>query len=204
LNLIHYPEMHIHGANSSVQRDYIAARDFLSSSDAEFTLITMGDVPLIGRSTYRRLLEMLDRRELAVLAFESADRAQYGMLEMEGDRVARIVEWKYWSDPKVFSVERRDGLRYCNAGVYAVRRAVLLRYMQSLQERPHIVRKMRNGVESVIEEFFLTDLVEMMHDDGLSVGAAVTAEEEVIGVDTPESLARVQALYAANRKDLRK
>ncbi len=31
LNLIHYPELHIHGANSSVRRDYIEAREFLVS-----------------------------------------------------------------------------------------------------------------------------------------------------------------------------
>lgn len=31
LNLIHYPELHIHGANSSVQRDYIEARDLIAS-----------------------------------------------------------------------------------------------------------------------------------------------------------------------------
>lgn len=31
LNLIHYLELHIHGANSSVHRDYIEARDYLTS-----------------------------------------------------------------------------------------------------------------------------------------------------------------------------
>lgn len=31
LNLIHYPELHVHGANSSVMRDYIEARDMLES-----------------------------------------------------------------------------------------------------------------------------------------------------------------------------
>lgn len=31
LNLIHYLELHVHGANSSVYRDYIEARDYLTS-----------------------------------------------------------------------------------------------------------------------------------------------------------------------------
>ncbi|WP_430813777.1 alcohol dehydrogenase catalytic domain-containing protein [Carboxylicivirga sp. RSCT41] len=31
LNLIHYPELHIHGANSSVKRDYIEAEQMISS-----------------------------------------------------------------------------------------------------------------------------------------------------------------------------
>ncbi len=31
LNIIHYPELHVHGANSSVRRDYIEAVEFLAS-----------------------------------------------------------------------------------------------------------------------------------------------------------------------------
>jgi len=31
LNVIHYRELHLHGANSSVQRDYLEARDYLAS-----------------------------------------------------------------------------------------------------------------------------------------------------------------------------
>ena len=31
LNLIHYLELHVHGANSSVQKDYIEARDLIES-----------------------------------------------------------------------------------------------------------------------------------------------------------------------------
>ena len=36
----------------------------------------------------------------------------------------------------------------------------------------------------------------MMSQDGLPVGITLASEEEVIGVDTPESLEAVQRLYA--------
>ena len=36
LNLIHYPELHIHGANSSVYRDYIEARDMIMKQKQAF------------------------------------------------------------------------------------------------------------------------------------------------------------------------
>lgn len=36
LNLIHYPELHIHGANSSVLRDYIDAREMIASRKEDF------------------------------------------------------------------------------------------------------------------------------------------------------------------------
>jgi bifunctional N-acetylglucosamine-1-phosphate-uridyltransferase/glucosamine-1-phosphate-acetyltransferase GlmU-like protein len=171
----------------------LAAGDFIRSVDSDYVVITMGDVPLIRSTTYDKLLEMLRTCDMALLAFEPEQRAQYGMLEMEGARVARIVEWKYWSK---FPMERQQKLRYCNAGVYAARRQILLRYMENLENRAHEVHKERDGQWITIREYFLTDLAEMMHGDGLTVGMAGVSEDEVTGVDTPESLEAVQKIYA--------
>jgi bifunctional N-acetylglucosamine-1-phosphate-uridyltransferase/glucosamine-1-phosphate-acetyltransferase GlmU-like protein len=171
----------------------LAARSFLNSVDADRVIITMGDVPLIRSATYYRLLDLLGRFELTLLAFESKYRGQYGMIEMEGQQVTRIVEWKYWKD---FPLERQSRLRYCNAGVYAAGKATLLSYLDQMEKRPHDVRKHQNGQWFAIKEYFLTDLAEMMNEDGLLVGMTPTLEEEVIGVDTLESLEAVQKLYA--------
>src|SRR5208337_5053800 len=171
----------------------LAARSFLNSADADRVIITMGDVPLIRSATYYGLLDLLGRCELALLAFECKDRGQYGMIEMEGQQVTRIVEWKYWKD---FPSERQTRLRYCNAGVYAAGKATLLRYLDQMEKRPHDVRKQQNGQWFTIKEYFLTDLAEMMNEDGLPAGMTPAAEEEVTGVDTPESLEAVQKLYA--------
>jgi len=174
----------------------LAARSFLDSAAADRVIITMGDVPLIESATYHRLLHLLERNELALLAFECEDRAQYGMIEMEGGRITGIVEWKYWKD---FPVERQSRLRYCNAGVYAAGKTALLRYMDRMEKKPHEVRKQQNGQWLTTEEYFLTDLAEMMNEDGLPVGMTPAPEEEVTGVDTPESLQAVQRLYARLR-----
>lgn len=171
----------------------LATGDFIRSVSTERVLITMGDVPLIRADTYERLLGMVGTCDLALLAFQPENRAQYGMLEMEGDRVVRIVEWKYWSR---FTPERQEKLAWCNAGVYAAGREVLLRYMDKLALRAHEVQKERAGKLVTIREYFLTDMIEMMHTDGLIVGMAPASEEEVRGVDTPESLAAVQKIYA--------
>ncbi len=174
----------------------LAARQFLERVGAEHVIITMGDVPLIRPATYLRLLDRLGGCDMSLLAFSPKDPARYGMLEMEGDRVVRIVEWKYWSDPKEFPPHRREKLKYCNAGVYAVGRMALLHYMGKLENQPHEVLKMREGRETVIREYFLTDIAEMMHADGLFVGMVQAGEEEVTGVDTPESLEAVQKMHA--------
>lgn len=175
----------------------LAARGFLEKIGAEYVIITMGDVPLIRSATYRRLLEKLSGCDMSLLAFSPRDPARYGMLEIEEERVARIVEWKYWSDPEVFPPRRREKLKYCNAGVYAAERTTLLHYMGKLENRPHEVLKMREGREVVIKEYFLTDIAEMMHADGLFVEMVVTPEEEVGGVDTPESLEAARTMYAS-------
>jgi len=172
----------------------LAARPFLDSTDADWVIITMGDVPFIRSATYGRLLELLGRCDLALLAFECGDRANYGMIETEGERVTKIVEWKYW---KEFPAERQGRLKYCNAGVYAVRKAALLTYMDRMARRPHEVRKMLDGKWVTIKEYFLTDLAEMMNGDGLLVGMTSAPAREAIGVDSPESLKAAQKLYAS-------
>jgi len=171
----------------------LAARSFIASADADRVIITMGDVPLIRSATYCRLLDLLERYDLGLLAFESKDRAQYGMIEMESERVTGIVEWKYWKD---FPEERLSRLKYCNAGVYAAGKATLLKYMDLMEQRPHEVSKQQNGEWVTIKEYFLTDLAEMMDKDGLLAGMTTAAEEEVSGVDTPQSLEAAQKLYS--------
>ncbi len=187
ISFIHQPV--INGTGGAL----LAAHSFLDSADADRVIITMGDVPLIQSATYSRLIHLLDRYELALLGFECKDRANYGMIETDGERVKGIVEWKYWKD---FPLERQSGLKYCNAGVYAARRTTLLRYMVRMAERPHEVRKLRDGAWLTIKEYFLTDLAEMMNGDGLLVAMTSVPQEEATGVDSPESLLVVQKLYA--------
>jgi len=190
ISYVHQPETN--GTGGAL----LAARAFLNSTDADRVLITMGDIPLIRSATYRGLLDMVGRYDLMLLACENKDRAQYGMIEMEGRRVTGIVEWKYWKD---FPLERQNRLRYCNAGVYAAMKTTLLSYMDRMEKKPHDVIKQHDGEWLTIKEYFLTDIAEMMSQDGLPVGITLASEEEVIGVDTPESLEAVQRLYARNQ-----
>lgn len=174
----------------------LAAKEFIQQLNTEQVVITMGDVPLVRASTYRALLERLRGKDLVVLAFEPDDKAQYGVLELAGDQVERITEWKYWRE---YSPQRQHGLRYCNAGIYAARRPLLLAFLETLQDNPHRVEKQRDGKWVTIDEYFLTDLVELMSAAGHRVGMQLAPASEVTGVDTPEALRMVQARYARSR-----
>jgi bifunctional UDP-N-acetylglucosamine pyrophosphorylase/glucosamine-1-phosphate N-acetyltransferase len=173
----------------------LAAADFIQNADCDALIITMGDVPLVKTGTYLRLVESLQSQPLTVLGFRPADKRQYGVLDMDGTRVKRIVEWKYWS---AFPKENQDRMEICNTGIYAARRKDLIPYLSVLRSKPHIVSKERDGRVVRIEEFFITDLVEFLDRDGKRVGCIVAEdEEEVMGVDDLAALRRAQEKFRA-------
>ncbi len=172
----------------------LAASGFIRSADAPRVLITMGDVPFVRPETFQSLLSRLEHFPLVILAFEPSDKRRYGLLETEGPEVRRIVEWKYWSR---LNREEQEALRLCNSGIYAARRSDLLRFLPVLGAKPHTVLKERNGRTMEIQEYFITDLVELMAERGLRTGYIVVGDEsEVMGVDDPSTLARAQERYA--------
>ncbi len=173
----------------------LASRFFLESFSEEALIVTMGDVPLVKSETYSRLTELVikDGMDAVILAFRPADKAQYGCLILEEGRVRRIVEWKYWKD---FSPEAKEKLIYCNGGVYVFKRKVVLKYMDRLSNSPHRVEKVVDGKFLEFEEFFITDLIEWLSEDGYFTSFFKVPEEEIIGVDKPEDLVRVQHLFS--------
>jgi bifunctional UDP-N-acetylglucosamine pyrophosphorylase/glucosamine-1-phosphate N-acetyltransferase len=172
----------------------IAAREFLDTGDYDHMIITMGDVPFVSIATYLDLVEGLKENNLMVLGFTPSDKKQYGVLHIEGVGVRRIIEWEYW---KTYPEERQRQLQVCNSGIYAARKNDLVRYLGILEKRPHTVNKERNGKLVQVEEYFITDLVELMSEDGLDVGYALAKEEnEVMGVDDLPSLLKAQEIFA--------
>ncbi len=173
----------------------LAARDFLTENAGRRIIITMGDVPLVTRDTYKALAKALDENHMVVLAFSPADRKRYGLLETDVTGVRRIIEWNYW---RKFDGRRMDRLNLCNSGIYAIRGATLAHYLGVLESQPHRVTKQRDGREVVVEEYFITDLVEYLSKDGLTVGwVEACGEDEVMGVDDPDSLEKAQRLYGS-------
>jgi len=171
----------------------LAAMPFLQNKDCENLLITMGDVPFVAPETYASLLRALQTHDLVVLGFIPEDKKQYGVLEIQGNQVRRIVEWKYW---KNFSAEDRKILRVCNSGIYAAKKESLLHSLGVLASKPHVVHKEVNGVVCDQEEFFITDLVEYLPGEGRSVGYIISDDEkEVMGIDDLSALLKAQEIY---------
>ncbi len=174
----------------------LASKDFIEGQDHDEFIITMGDVPFVRASTYLQLIKNLKHCHLVVLGFRPADKKEYGVLEIDGDHVRRIIEWKYWSN---FSETRQKQLGICNSGIYAFRKDDLVRYLRILEKRPHTVLKERDGRTIEVEEFFITDLVELMHADDLKVGYVMAQDEdEVMGIDDLPSLIKARKIFREN------
>ena len=171
----------------------LAAMPFLEKQKCETLLITMGDVPFVATETYMSLLKALEGHDLVVLGFMPKDKKQYGILEIQGDQVRRIVEWKYW---KNFTEENQRILPICNSGIYAAKKESLLHSLSALASKPHVVQKKVNGVVRDLEEFFITDLVEYLPLEGHSIGYIISDDEnEVMGIDDLSALLKAQEIY---------
>jgi bifunctional N-acetylglucosamine-1-phosphate-uridyltransferase/glucosamine-1-phosphate-acetyltransferase GlmU-like protein len=153
----------------------------------------MGDTPLIKASTFQGLVDGLSVCDLTILGFVPRDKKKYGVLDTNGNYVKRIVEWEYWHN---FPVQEQERLSIVIGGIYAVKRDALIKYLELLSAQPHIVIKEREGKQVEIKEYFITDMVEMMYNDGLKTGYVVAADEnEVMGIDDVDSLKKAQELY---------
>lgn len=171
----------------------LAARTFLEKQDCDNLLITMGDVPFVEPETYASLLGALHDHDLVVLGFMPRNKKQYGVLEIQGHQVRRIIEWKYWKD---YSQEKQTTLSVCNSGIYAAKMESLLMSLSVLASKPHVVQKEINGVLRDQEEFFITDLVEHLQPHNYSIGAIVCKNEhEVMGIDDLPALLKAQEIY---------
>jgi bifunctional UDP-N-acetylglucosamine pyrophosphorylase/glucosamine-1-phosphate N-acetyltransferase len=189
LHLVYCEQAELNGTGGGL----LAASSFLERQDCDHFIITMGDVPFVKDATYRGLVKELRKNRLVVLGFIPESKKQYGVLEIEGSQVRKIIEWKYWSK---YTQEKQQTLTICNAGIYAARKKDLLRYLMVLASRPHRIQKQIDGELREVKEYFITDLVEYMQNDGLPVGFVISEDEnEVMGVDDFPALTKAQKIY---------
>jgi bifunctional N-acetylglucosamine-1-phosphate-uridyltransferase/glucosamine-1-phosphate-acetyltransferase GlmU-like protein len=140
-------------------------------------LILCGDVPGLKAETCRGLLQRhLDQGEaLTVLGMDLIDPGAYGRLVLDDkDQLTRIVEYRDASPE-----ERAISL--VNAGIYAGQARAFLEFLPRL------------ATDNDQKEYYLTDLVEMMHLAGLKVGYTICPDpQEVAGVNSKEELAAME------------
>ena len=172
----------------------LAVRDFLEAQACERLLITMGDVPFVRPETYMNLVEKLETHHMVALGFKPADKKQYGLLETERDRVQKITEWKYCAGLSRGQKSVPSASAMPASMPPAVRRCSSISRCSNRVLR--VSRRSGTGRMTTIHEYFLTDIIEFMNADGLSVGYVLAEDEmETMGVDDPQALEKAQAYY---------
>lgn len=156
----------------------LAAREAIARG-VDDLLIAFGDTPLISAETFARLRGPLAKgAAIAALGFRAADPTGYGRFIVEGDRLVAIRE-----QADASTEERKINL--CNAGVMAIdgRRALA------------ILDKIGNANSK--GEYYLTDAVGIVREQGWESVVIETSEDEVRGINTKAQLAEAEAVMQA-------
>ncbi|MGR3434278.1 MAG: bifunctional UDP-N-acetylglucosamine diphosphorylase/glucosamine-1-phosphate N-acetyltransferase GlmU [Shimia sp.] len=153
----------------------LAARTALEGFEGR-VVVLYGDTPHIQPATLEALAAA--PADVTVLGFEAADPAKYGRLVMEGDTLARIVEWKD-------ATEAERAITLCNSGVLAAEAATLWALLD------------RVGNDNKAGEYYLTDVPGLARATGMSTGVVTCPEAETLGVNSRVDLAAAEAAFQA-------
>lgn len=144
-------------------------------------LVLYGDTPFVQPETLSRMQDALATHDVVVLGFEADDPARYGRLVLDGAELLRIVEFKDASEE-----ERRITL--CNSGVVACRSDLLFDLIAQV------------GNENASGEYYLTDIIGIARERGLSATAVTCDEAETMGVNSRSDLAVADAAFQARAR----
>ncbi|PWE28234.1 bifunctional UDP-N-acetylglucosamine diphosphorylase/glucosamine-1-phosphate N-acetyltransferase GlmU [Pararhodobacter marinus] len=144
-------------------------------------VVLYGDTPFVSGETLTAMREARARHAVVVLGFEAADPGRYGRLVMAGDSLERIVEFKDAS-------EDERAITLCNSGVICADTSVLFELIDGV------------GDENAAGEFYLTDIVAIARQKGLSVGVVRCDEAETLGINTRAELAAAESAFQARKR----
>jgi bifunctional UDP-N-acetylglucosamine pyrophosphorylase/glucosamine-1-phosphate N-acetyltransferase len=139
-------------------------------------LVLYADTPFVRSATLETLLAALDRHAVAVLGFRAADPGRYGRLIAEGEALHRIVEARD-------ATPAEAAVTLCNSGVMAAQAPLLARLVGAL------------GTGNAAGEYYLTDVVGLARDRGLSAGVTLCPEAETLGINTRTELAAAETVF---------
>ena len=144
-------------------------------------VILYGDTPFIGAATLEAMRAARVQHDIVVLGFEAADPGRYGRLIVKGAQLERIVEFKDATD------EER-AVTLCNSGV-------LCAGSESLHA---LVAQVGN--DNAADEYYLTDIVGLAREQGLSVGVVRCEEAETLGINTRAELVAAESAFQARAR----
>jgi bifunctional UDP-N-acetylglucosamine pyrophosphorylase/glucosamine-1-phosphate N-acetyltransferase len=144
-------------------------------------IVLYGDTPFIRPETLEAMLAARGRADVVVLGFEAADPGRYGRLVTQGDTLERIVEFKD-------ADEATRAITLCNSGVIAADRETLFSLLDQVTN------------DNASGEYYLTDIVGLAREAGLTAEVVRCDEAETLGINTRAELAAAEAAFQSRRR----
>lgn len=150
--------------------------------DPDTVLILYGDVPLLKAKTLNALLHKVSLTTLALLTVNLDDPTGYGRIVRDKEHaVVKIVEQK---DANEAELQITEG----NTGILACKGSQLKQWLARL------------GNNNAQNEYYLTDIIEMAVEDGLTIETCQAGSaDEVLGVNNRMQLAQLERVYQAEQ-----
>ena len=158
------------------------AEPVLADFDGD-VLVLCGDVPLLRTATLHRLLDEHRRHQapLTMLTARLDDPTGYGrILRNDRGHIVGIVEERD-------ATPNQKAMDEINGGVYCLQASYLFAAL------PRVGRRNAQG------EQYLTDVAGLAAADGCSIAHLTAEPEEILGVNTPADLARLET-FLRNRR----
>ena len=139
----------------------------------EKVLVLNGDMPLIKASSLHDFLNKDD--DIIMSIFDLDNPNGYGRVIIENKNVVKIVEQKDATDNELKTTT-------VNAGIYAFTKKVLEKYIPLLSN------------DNAQKEYYLTDVIAMAKNDGLSIAPLLVNEQEFKGVNSKKDLSDAEVI----------
>lgn len=152
------------------------ARPVLAGEGGD-VVVLYGDAPFVSGETLQALTKARAGADIVVLGFEAAVPTGYGRLILDADgMLAAIVEERDAS-------EAQRAVTLCNSGILSADAAVLFDLIDAV------------GTGNAKGEYYLTDIIAIARNRGLTIGVVTCAEVETLGVNSRTDLAAAEAAF---------
>ena len=169
------------GTGHAVMQTQDILRDFQGN-----VLILSGDVPLLSSVTLNKFIEFHyeSGSDLSVLSTNAPNPYGYGrIIRDSNNKFLKIVE------EKDATADEKE-INEINSGVYFVKSSILFEALSSVSD---------NNAQG---EYYLTDIIEILHNRGFKVEAFPGAVfEELQGVNSPDDLSMVSEYFYKRKRE---
>lgn len=182
----------IPGCEFTVQREQLGTAhavlqaNMLLEDEPGIVLVMCGDTPLLRAEVLQNMIDFHTEKGCAatVLTTKVPEPYGYGRIVKDStDAILRIVEEKE-------AKPREKRIKEINTGVYCFNSDLLWKYLVQVDNN------------NSKEEYYLTDMVEILNEEGFEVGAYFTEEyKDTIGVNTKKQLATASETLRARKLD---